>query len=53
LSKKLNKRVEVSLKVDPSVIGGFFVHVDGYFIDRTIKKHLHDMKATIKKEYGE
>ena len=49
LSKKLNKHVEVSLKVDPSVIGGLYILVDGYFIDRTIKKRLYDMKISIRR----
>jgi len=50
LSKKLNKHVEISLKVDPSVIGGLYIHVDGYFIvDQTMKKRLHDMKVNIKR----
>lgn len=53
LTKKLNKIVDISLKVDPSIIGGFYIYVDGYLIDRTIKKQLHDMKTSISKGYGD
>ncbi|MCL2767708.1 MAG: ATP synthase F1 subunit delta [Synergistaceae bacterium] len=49
LSKKLNKHVDISLKVDPSVIGGLYIFVDGYFIDRTIKKRLYDMKISVRR----
>ena len=49
LSKKLSKQVDVPVRVDPSLIGGFSVHADGYFIDRTIKKRLDDMKLSLKR----
>lgn len=52
LSKKLDKQVDVKTEVDPSVIGGFYIQVDGYFIDRTVQKQLHDMKVDMKKECG-
>jgi F-type H+-transporting ATPase subunit delta len=48
LSKKLDKQVTVSLKVDPSAIGGLYIHVDGFFVDNTLKKRLHDMTASMK-----
>jgi len=48
LSYKLDKRVDVFVKVDPSIIGGPFINVDGYYIDRTIKTKLHDMAASMK-----
>jgi F-type H+-transporting ATPase subunit delta len=48
LSKKLDKHVKVSLKVDPSAIGGLYIHVDGFFVDNTLKKRLHDMTASMK-----
>jgi len=53
LSQKLDKQVTVVSKVDPSVIGGFYIQVDGFFIDRTVKNMLKDMKLSLKKEYGE
>ena len=48
LAKELGKRVEISLKVDPSVIGGLHIQADGYFIDRTVKKQLSDIKINLK-----
>ena len=48
LSGKLGKHVDVSVKVDPSVIGGPFIYVDGYYMDMTIKKKLQDMAAEMK-----
>ena len=44
LSKKLNKEVDITVIVDPSQIAGISIHVDGYFIDRTVKSMLRDMK---------
>ena len=52
LSEKLNKTVEVSQKTDPSVIGGPFIYVDGYYFDRTIKKQLHDLTVHMKERCG-
>jgi len=49
LSKKLDKQVDISAKVEPSVMGGLSIHVDGLFIDQTLKRQLHDMKSTIKR----
>jgi F-type H+-transporting ATPase subunit delta len=48
LSKKLNKQVEVEARVDPQLIGGFYIHIDGYLIDYTIKKQLNDLRESIK-----
>ena len=49
LSKKLSKQVEISQKVDASLIGGMYILVDGYLIDRTVKKQLDDLRDSIKK----
>ena len=49
LSLKLNKKVELSLDTDPSLIGGLCIHVDGYVIDRTVKKQLADLRDAIKR----
>jgi len=46
LAKKLNKTVDVTVIVDPTVIAGISIHVDGYFLDRTVKTMLKDMKET-------
>jgi len=48
LSKKLNKNVNLSMKVDPSVIGGPYIFVDGYYIDWTVKKRLRDLTIYMK-----
>ena len=48
LSKKLDKHVEINVKVDPSIIGGPYINVDGYFIDQTIKRRLRDLAAEMK-----
>jgi F-type H+-transporting ATPase subunit delta len=47
LARKLNKQVDIQQKVDPSVIGGLYIRADGYFIDRTIKNRLHEMKLAM------
>jgi len=48
LSKKLGKQVEVSLNVEPGVIGGPYIDVDGHYVDSTIKKRLHDLTNQMK-----
>jgi len=48
LSGKLDKDVSVALKIDPSAIGGQFIHVDGYYLDRTLKSQLRDMTDHVK-----
>ena len=48
LSKKLSKHVELDLKVDPTVIGGPYIYVDGYYIDWTVRKRLRDMTVSLK-----
>jgi F-type H+-transporting ATPase subunit delta len=52
LSKKLNKNVEVALTVEPSVISGPYISVDGRNIDRTIKTRLHDLAHNMKEGCG-
>ena len=48
LSEKLGKTVEMSMKVDTSLIGGPFVFVDGYYVDWTVKKRMRDLKVQMK-----
>ena len=48
LSKKLGKHVELSMKVDPALIGGPYIFVDGYYIDWTVKKRLRDLTVSMK-----
>lgn len=47
LSRKLDKQVTIKQKVDPSVMGGLYIQVDGYYIDRTLKNRLHEMKLSM------
>jgi len=49
LTIKCNKKVELFTEVDPSLIGGFCVYVNGLVIDCTVKKQLEDLHDTIKK----
>ena len=49
LTKKLDKQVEISPETDASLIGGFYVHVDGLVIDSSVKKQISDMKESITK----
>jgi len=50
LSEKLNKHIELEIKVDPSLIGGPYIFVDGYYIDWTVKKRLHDLTGSLKEQ---
>ena len=52
LEQKLNKQVEITVKANPAVIGGPYIQVDGYFIDRTVKRRLRDMTADMKERCG-
>jgi F-type H+-transporting ATPase subunit delta len=53
LSRKLGKTVDITVVVDPSVIAGISIQVDGYFLDRTVKSILKDMKETFKRGAAE
>jgi len=48
LSNKLGKEIRLDLKVDPSLIGGPYIFVDGYYIDWTVKKRLRDLTIYMK-----
>jgi len=48
LSGKLGKNVDISIKVDPALIGGPFIFVDGFYIDWTVKTRLNDLTVAIK-----
>jgi len=48
LSDKLDKDIDIIVRVDASVIGGPFINVDGYYVDLTIKRKLHDLAADMK-----
>ncbi|MCL1843608.1 MAG: ATP synthase F1 subunit delta [Defluviitaleaceae bacterium] len=47
LVKKLGKKVDITVIVDPSVIAGISIHVDGFFLDRTVRTMLKDMKESL------
>jgi len=49
LHQKMVRRVELSTEVDPALIGGFCIYVNGLVIDRTVKKQLNDLRDTIKR----
>jgi F-type H+-transporting ATPase subunit delta len=48
LSKKLNKDVDLSIKIDPTIIGGPYILVDGYYLDWTVKTRLRDLTVYMK-----
>ena len=48
LSSKLDKTVDISVKVDPALVGGPFIRVDGYYIDQTVKTKLRNLAASMK-----
>jgi len=43
---------EISHQVDPSIIGGPYIRINGYFLDRTVKRRLRDMTASMKERCG-
>lgn len=49
LEKKLNKRVELNVKVDPSLIAGLRVRTDQFVLDNTVIAKAEVMKEQIKK----
>lgn len=53
LTRKLGKVVDITVVVDPSTIAGLSIHVDGYFLDRTVKTMLKDLKETVRKGASE
>jgi F-type H+-transporting ATPase subunit delta len=53
LSKKTNMQVEVNAKVDPDVIGGLYVILDGHIFDRTVRTDLNNMKERLKRGSNE
>ena len=49
LTKKLGKTVDIIARVDPAQIAGISIHVDGYFLDHTVKTRLKNMKELLNK----
>ena len=48
LSGKLGKEVRLSMNVDPSVVAGPYIYVDGYYLDWTFKTRLHELAVYLK-----
>ncbi|NLZ39199.1 MAG: ATP synthase F1 subunit delta [Firmicutes bacterium] len=51
LAKKVNmqsEQVEIEITVDPDVIGGFYVLMDGRIFDRTVRSDLNRMKERLR-----
>jgi len=47
LAKKLDKQVEIRHRVDPALIGGLYIHVNGRLIDYSVKNRLKMMKEVL------
>lgn len=49
LSKKFNMQVDLEHKVDPDVIGGFYILADGKVFDCTVRAELNRIKERLKR----
>lgn len=49
LNKQINMEVELQNKVDPDVIGGFYILVEGRIFDGTVRSKLNTMKERLKR----
>lgn len=49
LSKQLNMQVQLKVSVDPDVIGGFYILVDGHIFDGTVRSKLNNMRESLKR----
>lgn len=47
LAKNLNKQIILEVSVDPSLIAGLKITVDGHVIDGSVKKQMADIKNTL------
>jgi len=50
LTKKANKKIIVKYEVDPELLGGIRVNMDGELFEGTIKARLHELRSNLKKE---
>ena len=48
LSKKLNKEIRLDVDIDPSVVAGPYIYVDGYYLDWTFKTRLRELTVHMK-----
>jgi F-type H+-transporting ATPase subunit delta len=44
LTRKLNKKVDIQVIVDPAIIGGVSIQADGFYVDRTVRNLLRNMR---------
>jgi F-type H+-transporting ATPase subunit delta len=49
LSEKSQMQVDIKATVDPDVIGGFYILIDGRIFDRTVRAELNNMKERLKR----
>lgn len=49
LSKKTGKQIKVKATVDPDVIAGFYIIVDGRIFDGTVRSKLNIMRESLKR----
>ena len=49
LKKITGKRIELLFEIDPSVIGGLIVRVDGRVIDASVRKDLDNLRELMGK----
>ena len=47
LSRKLNRTIHLECAVDPSLLGGLVVQIDGKVIDGSLKHRLHEIKEVM------
>ena len=49
VSKKINKTVEIQMEIDPGLVAGFCIEVDGFIFDATTKTKLAGLKKHLLK----
>lgn len=49
LSRQMDMQVELEAVVDPDVIGGFYILVDGHIFDGTVRSKLNTMRQELKR----
>jgi len=45
LSKSLNKQVELENQIDPAILGGIVLNIDGKVLDGSVKQQLERLRA--------
>lgn len=49
LSRKTGMQIDLKTKIDSDVIGGFYILIDGYIFDGTIRSKLNTLKESLKR----